>query len=101
MAAMPDIVDVCTRMPLRAMGGRPVTALVDPRRASPAALEALARQAGASLLTSVYLQRRESIRILTWLATRATLEPSRASEHRRRLEEWLCRLGGVAIAKSA
>ena len=101
MAAMPDLVEVCTRTPLRAMGGRPVTALVDPRRASPAALEALARQAGASLLTSVYLQRRESIRILTWLATRATLEPSRASEHRRRLEGWLCRLGGVAIAKSA
>ena len=53
MAAMPELVEVCTRTPLRAMGGRPVTALVDPRRASPAALEALARQAGASLLTSV------------------------------------------------
>jgi hypothetical protein len=86
---------------MRAFGGRPLTALVDPKRASPAALEVLAQRAGASLLTSLYLQRHESLRILTWLATRATLDPANAPAHRRRLEDWLARLGSPAQAKSA
>lgn len=101
MDAMPDIVEVCTRAPMRSFGGRPLTSIVDPRRASPAELDALARRAGASLLTSAFLQRRDSIRILTWLATRATLDPENAPAHRRRLEDWLARLGEPAFARSA
>src|SRR5207248_4566881 len=50
-----DVVDVCTRLPMAAFGGEPLSALLDPRRVSPAALESLARQAGPSLLTSAYL----------------------------------------------
>lgn len=99
--ALPDIVAACTRAPMRAFGGRSISALADPRRASPHALDELARRAGSSIATSEYLMRRESIRILAWLSTRATVDPPRAAEHRRHLEDWLTRVGGSAIAKSA
>jgi hypothetical protein len=103
MTALGDIVDVCTRAPMRAFGGRPLTALIDPRRVSPRELASFAQRAGPSMLTSSYLERRESIRILTWLAIRATLDHTRARQHGRQLEEWLARVGrgAVPIAKTA
>lgn len=101
VAAIQEIVDVCTRTPMKAFGGRSLTSLIDPRRASPAALDALATRAGATLVTSNYLMRRESIRILAWLATRTPLEPGNAAEHRARLRQWIVALGSPALAKSA
>jgi hypothetical protein len=101
MAAMADIVDTCTRAPMVAFGGRPLTGIVDPRRASPKELGLLAQRAGPSLLTSSYLARRESIRILAWLSTRAPEEPEKASEHRHTLERWVAQVGGASLAKSA
>ena len=86
---------------MRAFGGRPLTAIVDPRRVSPRALAEFAERAGASLMTSSYLERRESIRILAWLATRASLDPAQATRHRHHLGAWLSRVGGPALAKSA
>jgi hypothetical protein len=65
------LADVCTRAPMRAFGGRPLSALADPRRAGPAALQALARQAGPALYTSSYLQRLEPLRILAWTVLQA------------------------------
>jgi hypothetical protein len=99
--AMQEIVDVCTRTPMRAFGGRPLTALIDPRRAAPKELDALASRAGATLLASSYLNRRESIRILAWLVTRTPQEPAQANEHRARLRQWLTTLGSPALARSA
>src|SRR5262245_9778532 len=99
-AALGDLVATCTRLPMRSFGGRPLTALVDPRRTAPAALAGLAQRSGASLLTSSYLERRESIRILTWLTTRAVLDPARASARQREIETWLARLGGLVVARS-
>jgi hypothetical protein len=96
LPALPEIVDVCTRRPMAAFQGRPIAALADPRRASPAALDDLARRAGPSLLTSQYLARREPLRIVAWLATRAPLDPARAAAHRHGLRTWLARLGGEA-----
>jgi hypothetical protein len=93
LAALCDIVEVCTRQPMTAFGGVPLSALLDPRRVSPTALEALARQAGPSLLTSSYLRRREPLRILALLATQAVLDPGRAAEHRARLMAWVSALG--------
>jgi hypothetical protein len=101
MAAMSDIVELCTRAPMTAFGGRPLTTIANPQRASPRALAQLASHAGASLLTSSYLERRESIRILAWLATRASSDPTKATEHRHNLEGWLARVGGASLAKSA
>lgn len=94
LAALPEIVDVCTRRPMAAFGGRPICALADPRRASPGALADLAHRAGPSLFTSAYLARREPLRIVAWLATRAQADTARAAAHHRGLQTWLARLGG-------
>jgi hypothetical protein len=96
LAVLPDVVDVCTRQPMAAFGGAPLSALLDPRRVSPAALHSLARQAGPSLLTSAYLRRREPLRILAHLCTRAVLEPAAAAEHQARLLAWVTDLGADA-----
>jgi len=99
LAALPDVVDVCTRRPMAAFGGTPLSALLDPLRVSPAALDSLARQAGPSLLTSAYLRRREPLRILAHLSTRALLEPSAAAEHQARLVAWVTDVGADAAPR--
>ncbi|MEV6847950.1 hypothetical protein [Actinoplanes sp. NPDC051411] len=93
LAALDDIVDVCTRQPMAAFQGRPLCAVLDPRRVSPAALGALARQAGPSLLSSAYLRRREPLRILALLASRAVTDSARAGEHRDHLLAWVADVG--------
>jgi hypothetical protein len=98
---LPEIVDICTRHPMEAFHGRPMCALADPRRVSPAALDELARRAGPSLLTSQYLSRREPLRIVAWLATRASLDTHHAAAHHRGLQSWLARLGGEPTAVDA
>jgi hypothetical protein len=92
VAALDDIVQVCTRQPMAAFRGQPLHALVDPRRVAPIALETLARQAGPSLLTSQYLARREPLTILAWLSTRPLLDPTNATAHGQELESWLAQL---------
>jgi hypothetical protein len=96
LAALDEIVDVCTRRPMAAFQGGSLASVLDPRRVCPAALDALARQAGPSLLTSTYLRRREPLRILAYLATRAVVDPARASDHRARLMSWVADLGAGA-----
>jgi hypothetical protein len=96
-----EIADVCTSRPMAAFHGRALHELADPRRVSPAALDALARRAGPSLVTSQYLSRREPLRILAWLATRASLDPGDAAAHTARLRAWLSRLAAVPLARPA
>jgi hypothetical protein len=95
--ALPEIVEVCTVRPMAAFHDRPISALADPRRSAPAALDDLARRAGPSLLTSQYLARREPLRIIAWLATRASLDPADTAAHHRALQSWLARLGGEPV----
>lgn len=96
MAALGEIVEICTRVPMAAFGGAPLSAVIDPRRVSPAALATLARQAGPSLLTSSYLRRREPLRILAYLVTRAVADPARAETHRARLLDWVSGVDAAA-----
>jgi hypothetical protein len=95
LGALGDLVEVCTKRPMGAFGGRPLSAVADPRRASPAALAELARVAGPSLLASTYLARKESVRILAWLAGRALEDPRHATDHWRTLRGWVAALGGL------
>ena len=101
LAALGDIVDTCTRRPMAAFGGRPLHALVDPMLVSPAALEATARRAGGSLLTSQYLARRAPLPILTWLSVQPMLDPTNANAHRLALQGWLARLSPEPSARVA
>jgi hypothetical protein len=101
VAAFDDIVDICTRRPMRAFGGRPLHALADPSLVSPTALDALARQAGPALLTSQYLARRDSLAILAWLSTRPMTDPKSATAHRNTLQRWLATLSAEPNARVA
>jgi hypothetical protein len=101
LPALADVVDVCTRQPMAAFGGATLSALLDPRRVAPAALEALARQAGGSLLSSTYLRRREPLRILAYLSTRAVVDPAAADRHQARLLAWVTDVGADAGATAS
>jgi hypothetical protein len=101
LQALRDLAELCTRTPMRAFGGRPIGELADPRLVSPTALENLAARAGASLYTSSYLQRQESLRILAWNALLLALNPKRAPELSLQLQSWLARLGADESALAA
>lgn len=91
---LPRIVEVCLLDPLRAFGGRSLTAFVDPLRVRPDALAALARDAGASLGTSSHWLWSESLRLLALSGYKAATEPDRAPEIAAEFEAWMLRLGG-------
>jgi hypothetical protein len=91
---LPRILEVCLLEPMRAFGGRPLTALVDPMRVRPDALAALARDAGASLGTSSHWLWNESLRLLALSGYRLATEPDRAREIVAEFETWMLRLGG-------
>jgi hypothetical protein len=91
---LPRIVEVCLLEPMRAFGGRPLTALVDPMRVRPDALAALARDAGASLATSSHWLWSESLRLLALSGYRAATQPDRTPEIAAEFEAWMLRLGG-------
>jgi hypothetical protein len=95
------IVEVCTRSPMHAFGGRSLGQLCDPRRVSPGRLLELATRAGDSLYTSSYLQRHESLRILSYNTMLAATSPERAPELARRLGAWLEHLGSEPAASAA
>jgi hypothetical protein len=97
--ALDDIVDVCTRRPMRAFHGAPLDRMLDPRRVHPAVLAALERQAGGSLLTSSYLRRHDAIRILAVLASRAVTDAANAGPYRARLQAWVADLGADATSR--
>ncbi|HZC99993.1 MAG TPA: hypothetical protein VFA46_07320 [Actinomycetes bacterium] len=94
--ALDDIVDVCTRRPMRAFHGAPLAGVLDPRRVHPTTLAALEQQAGGSLLTSSYLRRHDAVRILAVLTTRAVTDAANAGAHRERLQTWVADLGADA-----
>jgi hypothetical protein len=99
--ALGDLVEVCTRRPMRAFRGRSLASVIDPRRVSPDSLQALQRQAGGTLLTSSYLRRRHSLPLFALLSTRAVLDPGDAEAHRTRLRAWLRDVGADAVSVAA
>ncbi|MEV0343879.1 hypothetical protein AB0H49_33200 [Nocardia sp. NPDC050713] len=91
---LPTLAEVCTRVPMRAFQGVPLSALADPRRLSPHELNRLADRAGASMYTSTYLQRLEPMRILALTVLRGLEAPTAPTE----METWLRRMGGDRAA---
>ncbi len=94
---LPSIADACTRRTYRAFGGRPLSALADPNRVSPAALQELSRSTAGSLLTSTFLARNDSLRILALLTSDQPLDPSAATARTARLHDWLARLAPLPL----
>ena len=82
-AAWPGRASACScarrrlhRRPFRAFGGRALCSLADPRRVSPSRLAELDEQAGDTLLTSAFLARNDSLRILALLTADQPLDPA-------------------------
>lgn len=98
---LPVIAGTCLERPYAAFGGRPITALADPRLVSPAALDALADRAGPTLLTSTYLARQRPLQILALLTRDQPRDPPAAAEATRRLHTWLATLAPLPLPRAA
>ena len=98
VARLPRIVDACLLRPMRAFGGRPFAAIVDPARVRPDALEQLARDAGPALFVSSHWIWTECLRLMALSGYRAATEPERADEIAEQFERWMLRLGRGAEA---
>lgn len=99
VARLPAIANACLARPMKAFGGRPISALIDPLRVRPDALAQLARDAGPSLFTSSHWIWTECVRLLALSGYRAATEPERAKEIAEQFESWMLRLGrGVEAA---
>lgn len=92
LAQLPALAEVCTRTPMRAFGGVPITAFADPMTVAPAELARLAERAGASLYTSSYLARLESMRVLALSVLNGNAKRTDDDV----VELWLRRMGGTA-----
>ena len=98
LPALPAIADLVLRRPMRAFGGRPLAALIDPARVSPAALDGLERRLGAALFTSMHWIWTEALRLLALTGLRAATRPDLAPDVLRQQEGWMLRLGGALQA---
>jgi hypothetical protein len=95
---LPRIAELCLLGPMRAFGGKPLVALVDPLRVRPDALAGLAREAGGALTTSAHWVRREALRLLALTSYLAATEPERSVEIAKQYEDWMLRLGSPLAA---
>ena len=92
---LPRISEVCLRAPLRAFGGRPISAVIDPARVAPAALAELERRAGPALHTSQHWVTTECLRLLALSGLRVATHPERAMGILKQQERWMARLGAA------
>jgi hypothetical protein len=90
---LPRIAELCLLAPMRAFGGRPLTAVANPLQVRPDALARMEREAGGALTTSSHWLRAEGVRLLALSSLRSATEPQKATENARRYEEWMLRLG--------
>ncbi|REE87377.1 hypothetical protein A8990_10922 [Paenibacillus taihuensis] len=96
MKILPDIAEICLTMPMKAFGGRPLQALVNPGRVSPQALDALVKQAGSALFTSTHWVGTECLRLLALSGMRLSHDSAGMREVLREQDDWMIRLGMMA-----
>lgn len=89
--AMPRIAKACLSAPVPALGGRPMSDVLDPRRVSPEALAELEQAAGPALWTSPHWRRAEGIRIVALAGLREAERPETASAWIERARAWFTR----------
>jgi hypothetical protein len=92
---LPKISEACLRAPFRAFGGRPITAVLDPARVSPAALDELERRAGPALYASQHWITTECLRLLALGVLRIASNPESATGILKQQEGWMARLGAA------
>jgi hypothetical protein len=74
--------------------------LVDPQRASPAALREMERKAGGSAFTSSHWIWTECVRLTALTGLRYATEPEKGPEILKQQEDWMIKLGSMT-AKAA
>jgi hypothetical protein len=92
---LPQVVRVTLQEPVRAFGGRPLVALINPERVRPEALLAMEQQLGAALFTSMHWIWTEALRLLALSGFHTATGPERKSDTFTQPEEWMLRLGGA------
>jgi hypothetical protein len=92
---LPKAVNLILREPVRAFGGRPLSALINPARVSPEALETMERTLGSALYTSMHWIWTEALRLLALNGLRAATMLDWAAETLKQQEQWMLRLGGA------
>jgi hypothetical protein len=95
---LPQIVEITLREPMRAFGGHPLIALINPDRVKPETLLEMERQLGAALYTSMHWIWTEAMRLLALTGYRMATEPQRRADTFAQPEEWMLRLGGALQA---
>lgn len=98
---LPSLVAVLLERTMSCFGGRPLSALVDPARVSPAALERLALEAGPSLYTSPFWARKEPLRIVALTGLGMATDPARTPEYAARFATFATTLSTLAAARPA
>jgi hypothetical protein len=95
---LPRIVQLTLDTPQRAFHGRPLRALIQPERVSPAELQALRERLGVSLYTSMHWLWTESLRLLALTGWQLAVDPLNAAEVLKLQEASMLRLGGTLQA---
>jgi hypothetical protein len=95
---LPRIVQLMLDTPQRAFRGRPLRALIQPERVSPAELQALEARLGTSLYTSMHWVWAECLRLLALTGWRVAAAPLNAVEVLKLQEASMLRLGGALQA---
>ncbi|MFZ0134391.1 MAG: hypothetical protein WAK95_17775 [Desulfobacterales bacterium] len=95
---LPHVVQLTLCEPMRAFGGRPLVALINPERVKPETLLAMEQQLGAALYTSMHWIWTEALRLLALTGLRIAITPEKKVDAFAQPEEWLLRLGGALQA---
>jgi hypothetical protein len=98
LPALPHIVNITLRQPMRAFGGRPLASLINPERVKPETLRQLEQQLGAALYTSSHWVWTEALRLLALTGLRVATVPETRADTFKQQEEWMLRLGGALQA---
>ena len=93
-----SVVRVALDVPMRAFNSRPLRALIQPERVSPATLIALDKRIGPALLTSSHWLWAEPLRVLALTGLQSSLSPNTFETSLQRQAESMLRLGGALQA---
>lgn len=93
---LPQLAATCLAAPVPMLGGRPMTAVLDPARVSPRALAELERTAGPALWRSPHWRRTEGIRIIALAGLREAENPARSTEWIEQARTWMTTTAAAA-----
>jgi hypothetical protein len=97
---LPRIVDAALLTPMPCFQNKTLADLVDPQRASPAALREMERKAGGATFTSSHWIWNECVRLTALTGLRYATEPEKGPEILKQQEDWMIKLGNMT-AKAA